>query len=67
MDIVNEIILERLRTLLKARLGIIISPSLSPRILRKLQDYVDQWPGGWSGLFIEIEEKRKQTNLDTSG
>lgn len=63
MDFVNEIILERLRTLLKARLGIIIPPSLSPRILRKLQDYVDQWPGGWSGLFIEIDEKRNDLAL----
>ena len=63
MDYVNEIILERLRTLLKARLGIIISPSLSPRVLRKLQDYVEQWPGGWSGLFIEIDEKRNDLAL----
>lgn len=57
MDIVNEIILERLRTLLKARLGIIISPNLSPRILRKLQDYVDQWPGGGAVYLSKLKRK----------
>lgn len=47
--------LEKLRSLLRKKLGIVIPATLSTRASRELQDYVETAPGGWRGVIASLE------------
>ena len=51
----SEPLLERLRALLRARLGLLVSDSFSPRVMRELEEYVAAWPGGWQNFLTTLD------------